>query len=386
MNVKLAAGPPAGSRPGVQVSPAPARRPPPRIAVHAAMAMRGALLRAADRMMPAHPVLLDHAHQFTKAHLLCSLAELQIADHLADDPKNAGQLAALTGCDPGALHRALRAAASFGVVRLDRRGRFHATRLLRQLQAGDPGAAADWCQFIGSASHQAAWAALSHSIRTGRSAFRTIHRTSAFDWFAAHPQDGQHFNAGIAGLTRAEAPLIAAAYPFPDGAVICDIAGGTGALLAEILRRHPRSRGILIEMPTVLDAAAPHLRTAGVADRVELTQGDISRGIRATADIYLLKWVLHDWDDATCLAILRRIGTAMPVGGTLLVIEGVQHRNTPHPRFSMIDLQMLVVTDGGRERSVPELEHLITAAGLRPGRTRRTATGLALTEATKPPT
>jgi hypothetical protein len=136
----------------------------------------------------------------------------------------------------------------------------------------------------------------------------------------------------------------------------------------------------------VLAAAGPYLRTAGLADRVELSQGDIFRGIGASADIYLLKWVLHDWDDATCQAILRRIGAAMPGGATLIVIEGVQHRNTPDPRFSMIDLQMLVVTDGGRERSVPELERLISAAGLRPVRTRRTATGLALLESAKPPT
>lgn len=319
-----------------------------------------------------------------KAHLLSCLAELQIADHLADGPKDASQLGALAGCDPDALHRALRAAAVFGVVRLDRRGRFHATRLLRRLRSADPGGAADWCRFIGSASHQAAWAALAQSVRTGRSAFRSVHGTSAFDWFAAHPQEGQHFNAGIAGLTLAEAPIIAAACPFPDGAVVCDIGGGTGALLADILRRRPRSRGILVETPEVLVAAAQYLQATGLADRVQLTRGDIFRDIRGTADIYLLKWVLHDWDDVTCQTILRRIKAAMPAGATPIVIEGVQHHNTPHPRFSMIDLQMLVTTEGGRERSIPELEHLIAAASLRPGRTRRTATDLALIEATKP--
>jgi hypothetical protein len=106
-----------------------------------------------------------HAHQFTKAHLLCSLAEL------------------------------------------DHNGRFHAARLLSQLRSADPGRAADWCRFIGSSSHQAAWGALSQSIRTGHSAFRTVHGASLFDWFAAHPQDGQHFNAGVAGLTLAEPTL-----------------------------------------------------------------------------------------------------------------------------------------------------------------------------------
>jgi hypothetical protein len=382
MKVRLAG---TSSSPDVRVSPVPVRRPPPRIAVHAAMVLRRALLAMADRMIPAHPALLEHAHQFTKAHLLCSVAELQIADHLADGPKDASQLGALTGCDPAALHRALRAAATFGVVRLDRRGRFRASRLLTQLGSAHPGQAADWCRFIGSSSHQAAWSALSVSIRTGRSAFRTVHGTSLFDWFAAHPQDGRHFNAGIAGLTQAEAPIIAAAYPFPDGTVICDIGGGTGALLAEILRRRPRSRGILVETPGVLAEAASYLRTAGLAARVELTEGDIFRNVHPTADFYLLKWVLHDWDDGACQAILRRIAAAMPAGATLIVIEGVQDHNAPHPRFSMIDLQMLVVADGGRERSVTELERLIAAAGLRPERTRRTATGLAVLEAAKPP-
>src|SRR5262249_49614380 len=201
--------------------------------------------------------------------------------------------------------------------------------------------------------------ALSQSIRTGRSAFREVHGTSLFDWFAAHPKDGQHFNAGIAGLTLAEAPLIAAAYPFPDGAVICDIGGGAGAPLAEILRRPPRAGGILVETPGVLAEAASYLRTAGLAARVELTEGDIFRDVQATANIYLLKWVLHDWDDQACQAILRRIAAAMPAGATLIIIEGVQPPNSPHPRFSMIDLQLLVAADGRRAPPLPDLAHLI---------------------------
>ncbi len=386
MNTRLAARTPAGpgSGPEMPVSTVAARRPPPRFAVHTAIALRGALLRLADRMMPAHAALLEHAHQFTKAHLLSSMAEFGIADHLASGPKNASELGRLTACDPGALHRALRTAAVFGVVRLDRRGRFHTTRLLKQLRAADPGRAADWCRYIGSAAQQSAWTALSQSIRTGDSAFRSVHGCSSFDWFAAHPHEGRQFNSGIAGLTIAEAPLIAGAYPFPDVAVVCDIGGGTGALLAEVLRRHPRSRGILVETPTVLAEAARFLSAAGIADRVELAEGDIFRQVRGTADIYLLKWVLHDWDDATCEAILRTISTAMPSGAKLVVIEGVQDHNSPHPRFSMIDLQMLVATDKGRERSVSQLLHLISAAGFHPGHTRRTATDLVLLEATKP--
>jgi O-methyltransferase domain len=361
-----------------------ARRPPPRLAVHTAMALHGAVLGLADRMMPAHAALMEHAHQFAKAHLLSSVAELRIADHLASGPKDASELGRLTACDPGALHRALRAAAVFGVVRLDRRGRFHTTRLLKQLRSADTSGAADWCRYIGSGAHQAAWTALSQSIRTGDSAFRTVHGCSTFEWFTAHPEEGRQFNSGIAGLTIAEAPLIAGAYPFPDAAVVCDIGGGTGALLAEVLRRHPRSRGILVEAPGVLAEAARFLRAAGIADRIELAEGDLFRQVRGTADIYLLKWVLHDWDDTNCKTILRTIGAAMPSGAKLVVIEGVQDHNSPHPRFSMVDLQMLVATDGGRERSVTQLLHLVSAAGFNPGRARRTATDLVLLEAIKP--
>jgi hypothetical protein len=383
MKTRLAAHSSARPRSGgdISVSLPAARRPPPAVAVRVAMALRGALLRMADLMLPPHIALLEHTHQFAKAHLLASLAEFRIADHLADGPKGASQLGTLTGCDPDALHRSLRAAAVFGVVRLDRRGRFHTTRLLRQLSSASPGRAADWCRYIGSASQQAAWTALSESMRSGHGAFRSVHGCSAFEWFAAHPQEGQHFNEGIAGLTLAEAPLIIAAYPFPDGAVVCDIGGGTGALLAEILRRYPRSKGILVDTPNVLAEAAPFLITAGLADRVKLAEGDIFGGLRETADIYLLKWVLHDWDDPTCEAILRSIAAVMPSGAKLVLIEGVQHPNRAHPRFSMIDLQMLVATDGGRERSIQQLLHLIAAAGLRPGTARHTATGLVLLEA-----
>src|SRR5262249_18707495 len=171
---------------------------------------------------------------FTLAHLLASFAELGIADHLDDGPKDAEELASLTNCDAAALHRALRAAAVFGVVRLDRRGRFHTTRLTKPLRSTDPAAAGDWCRMIGSSAHQSAWTGLTSSLRTGRSGFRTVHGMSAFQWFDTHPEEGHRFASGIGGLTLMEAPLIVAAYPFPDEGVICDVGGGTGVLLAEI--------------------------------------------------------------------------------------------------------------------------------------------------------
>jgi hypothetical protein len=353
------------------------------MAVRAAMRLRHLLLRAADRLLPSEIAVLEHSAQFSVGYLLAAMAELRIADHLVDGPKSAAELATAVECDADALHRALRAAAVSGLVRLDRRGRFHATRLTRALATDAPYGSASWCAFMASSAHQAAWGDLATTLRTGEPAFRRVHGMSFFEWFAAHPAEGRDFAAGLAGLTMSDAPAIVSSYPFPSSGTVCDVAGGSGVLLGEVLRRHPRLSGILIEAPPVLVEAAGHLRSVGVADRVALVEGDFFGGISAKADVYLLKWILHDWNDADCVRILRNVAAGMPVGAKLVVIEGAQDANTAHPRFSPIDLQMLIVTEGGRERSVSQLHNLLAAAGLRPGTVRDAPAGLVLVEAVK---
>jgi hypothetical protein len=165
--------------------------------------------------------------------------------------------------------------------------------------------------------------------------------------------------------------------------VVCDIAGGVGAVLAEVLRRRPELRGVFIEAPLVLPEAARYLDSLGLTGRIELRQGDLFGDLRATADVYLLKWILHDWDDASCVRLLRNIAATMPAGAKLVVIEGIQEHARAHSRFSPIDLQMLVVTEGGRARSVVEIQTLMSHAGLRPTIVRRTPADLALLEAVK---
>ena len=359
-------------------------RVPTRFAVHTAMWLRRSLLRAADRVLPAQAALLEHTHRFVGTHLLAAFAELGVADHLAVGPKSADELSSLVGCDANSLHRALRAAAAVNLVRLDTKGRFHPTRLLKHLRSDDPSATADWCRYIGSPSLQAAWADLSETLRTGQNGFRRINGMSTFEWFDAHPEEGRRFASGLGGLTRAEAHITIAAYPFPDHGTICDVAGGAGVLLGEILKSRPGLRGVLIEAPLMLNEAAQYLQSIGLAGRVELVEGDLFGELHATADIYLLKWILHDWDDATCRQIIKNVASAMPAEGRLVVIEGDQQHNQVHPRFSLIDLQMLTMTEGGRERSGPEIEQLLTSAGMRPNSTKKTATDVLLIEATVP--
>ncbi len=355
---------------------------PPRFVVHITMRLRGFLLGLADRLLPSHIALLEHAHHFAVAHVLSAMAELGVADHLAAGSKTAKELADLAQCDADALYRILRAAAVVGIVRLDATGRFHATRLTMPLRTHDPSAAADWCRYLGSPSVQAAWSDLAQTVRTGDNAFRRVNGMDSFQWFDAHPDEGRRVSAGLGGLTLADAAMIIAAYPFPEKGVICDVAGGVGVLLAEILRAHPGLCGILVEAPLVLVEARAYLESLGLADRVQLVEGNIFEAIQTTADLYLLKWILHDWDDRTCTVILKNVAAAMSQKARLVVIEGDQARNHAHPRFSPLDVQMLVVTEGGRERSADEIAHLFADAGLRPRRRRHTATDLVLVEAT----
>jgi hypothetical protein len=355
---------------------------PPAFVIKAITALRARLLRAADRLLPAPLAVAELGHQFARAHVLAALTELGVADQLGSEPITSGELAATLGCDPDALHRLLRAAATFGAVRMGKDGRVRATRMTRALRSDDVHAVGAWCGYLSSTAHQRAWGDLVASVRTGRPAFRRVHGRSLFEWFEDHPDEGEQFTRGLAGLTLADAPFLIAALDLPDRGVVCDVAGGRGVMLAEILHARPDLRGVLLESEAVLIEAKAYLSERGLLERVELLPGDIFAPFHVTADLYMLKWILHDWNDATCVRLLNGLAATMPSGSRAVVIEGLQDPNVVDPRFSMIDLEMLVVTEDGRERSADQLRGLIAAAGLTPTTQRITATGTAVLSAT----
>jgi hypothetical protein len=339
------------------------------------------LQRLADRLLPAHLAAAEHGHAFARAHILSTMSMLGIADQLSAHSQDTRTIAERTGCDPDAAHRLLRAACVFGAARMDKHGRVRRTRLSRSIRTDSRHRIGDWCTYLASEAHQAAWATLPESVRTGKPAFRQRHGMSLFDHFADNPAEGQTFSRGLGGLTLSEAAFVIGSYPFPRSGVVCDLAGGQGVLLAEILHAHPELQGMIVEAPDELTRAAEYLTAAGVAHRVELRHGDLLAGIDATADLYLLKWIRHDWDDDTCVSILKAVAATMPPAAKILIIEGNQKPNHPDARFAMIDLEMLVVTEGGRERSADEYNILINRAGLKTIGHRSTATGLHLIEA-----
>src|SRR4051812_15573826 len=346
-------------------------RVPPPPAVDAALFLRRVLLRAADSLLPPWAAVWDRTMGIGRTQIIGVIAELGVPD-LLDSPLSAADLAARLHVDADALHRVLRAAAVDGLLRVDRRGRFRLTRFGRTLRSDSPATLRPWARYMALRSTREAWAGLEESVRTGRSAFERVHGVSVWDWFAAHPEEERLFAAAMRSITEFDAPALAASSLVPDAGTVCDVAGGAGTLLAEVLASRPGLRGVLVEARGVLAEAEGVLSARGVRERVELVEGDLFGSLPAVgADLWLLKNILHDWDDATSLKILGGVRRAMPAGARVVVIEQIQERNTPHPFASLSDIQMLTQCVDGRERSREELRELLSSAGFTPGRVER---------------
>src|ERR1700716_883807 len=290
-------------------------------------------------------------------------ATLGLADLLRDGPRSVDDLAAATGTTATALSRLLRALASIGIF-ADVGGRFGQTALSNYLRSDLTGSRAAWPIRTGRPDHWRTWGELERSLRSGTPAFRDLYGVTAWDWRAAHPEENAIFNAAMTGLSAGMVESIVNAYDFSQVHSMVDVGGGEGALLAAILVANPHMRGIVFDLPHVLTGASAVLERAGVTDRCELVAGSFLEIIPPGADAYILKSIIHDWDDAAALSILRRCRVAIPDDGRLLLIEHVlKPVNEPDPaRFS--DLNMLVML-GGQERDPDEFAHLCADAGFR---------------------
>ena len=315
-----------------------------------------------DKPGPA-AFLLAVSGQVLLARALGVAAQLRIADLLSDGPKDAAQLGRASGSDAPALYRILRLLASHEVFAEDESGRFRLTPRAELLREDLPGS----LHSLFSAGWQdpawAAFAELPAAVRNGEVAFELAHGSSFFDYLAAHPRSGNAFDRAMALVAAAENPVIAASFDFSRFTQVADIGGGQGGLLAAILARHPGVRGLLYDQPQVV-ADPAELRDAGSLDRCDIQAGDFFERVPAGVDLYLLKRILHDWDDATATRILRRCREAMPADGRIAVVDAVMlPGNAPDPNKAT-DVSIMALTPG-RERSRPEFEQLFAAAGLR---------------------
>ena len=309
-------------------------------------------------------------------------ARLGIADLLAGGPKTPAALAAATGTHADTLHRLLRALASRGVVAEDAEGRFALTPVAEGLRSAVSGSLRAYAAMLGEDWIWRAWGELSYSVRTGGCAFERVFGTDVFSYLADHPGPARSFDAAMTSRTGQEAAAVTAAYPWPSTGTIVDVGGGHGALLASILARCPGARGVLFDLPHVIAAArGGPADAAGLRTRCELVAGSFFESVPAGGDLYLLKRVIHDWDDERAVAILRNCRAAMHGAARLLVVDHVLSPGNEPSLGKWLDLQMLVLTPGGRERDEVRFRALLEAAGLRLERTLPAGPTASLVEA-----
>ncbi|HEV2236097.1 MAG TPA: methyltransferase [Ktedonobacterales bacterium] len=289
---------------------------------------------------------------------------LGIPDLLAHGPRASDDLAGATGAHAGALFRVLRFLAGVGLFDEVAPRTFGLTAAGALLRSDVPGSLNASVRMRMDPANWQAWGDMQHSLRTGEPAFDHVHGQGLFDYLSAHPNAARNFDASMTDNTARSGTAITAVYDFSGIARVVDVGGGQGRLLATVLHAHPAMRGVLFDRPPVIEAARASLAAAGVLERCELVGGDFFAAV-PSGDAYLLRQVLHDWDEARATAILASCGRAMAADGRVLVIERVvaPDYHQALPTLSM-DMVMLVLL-GGLQRTEDEYRALFTGAGLR---------------------
>jgi len=292
------------------------------------------------------------------------IAKLGIPDLLKSGPKTAEELASETSMHAPSLYRILRALASVGVIRSDEGKRFALTPLTETLVTDAPGSLRWFAVSELGQEHYPAWGNLMYSVKTGEIAFDNFFGVDIWEYFRQNPEDAAVFNNSMSGMTAATNESITSLYDFSGFKKLVDIGGGHGGLITSVLKSNPQLKGVLFDAPQVIEGARARIEAAGLADRCETVAGDFFKAVPEGGDAYIMKWIIHDWDDERAITILKNCRKQMPSKGKIILVDSVVP-DTDEPHFSkFIDLNMLVMT-GGKERTAKEFEELFAAAGFR---------------------
>jgi SAM-dependent methyltransferase len=296
------------------------------------------------------------------------VAELGIADVLAAGPMSSADLAERTQSHEPSLYRVLRLLASLGVLAEGEHRSFGLTVLGDRLRTDALVSVRSWAMLAEATGGIRAFEPIVQTVRTGVPGVDLAYGMGVFEYLASQPEHAASFDAAMSERTAAFAPSVAAGHDFSGLRTVVDVGGGTGTLLAAILRPHGRLRGVLMETPAVAAVAGPALEAAGVTERCEVVAGDFFAGVPGGADRYLLANVLHDWDDDRAVSILAECRKAMAEDGRVLIIERLIPDDPEQAVPTLLsDLNMLIVT-GGKERTNAEYGELLARSGLALGR------------------
>jgi hypothetical protein len=315
------------------------------------------------------------------SHLIFAAAKLELADHLKHGPRKVQELAVVAKVDSQALYRLLRALASVGVFAETAGKRFKLTPLAATLRRDIPGSMRAMALHHSLRYREEAWEQLLPALKTGEVPFLKAHGMSYFEYLEKHPKEFAIFNESMTSVSSSEDRAIARAYKFSGILTIVDVGGGHGSLLATILQAHPKLKGVLFDQPSTQTRMQQErqLTAKGVNERCTIEGGNFFEAVPKDGDIYVLKRVLHDWDDDRCVTILANCCAVMNKNGKILVIESVIPPGNGPDRGKIIDMQMFII--GGHERTKEEFRTLFRKSGLKLNRVIPTRCPLSIVEA-----
>ena len=313
--------------------------------------------------------------------------KLGVADILSKGALTFDDIAQATQTQPDKIHRLLRALAAFDVVKDLGSGKFELTAVGDCLRADSPASVRPLVLLLGSESFYHAFGSLDACVKTGQNAYQILHGLeSSFAYYEKHPDAGRIFDDAMSANSALVGTTAAKAYDFSGVGRVVDVGGGHGKVLASILKAHPNLRGILFDLPRVVEGASAFLAKEGVADRCEAVGGDMFVSVPAGGDVYVLSHVIHDWDDEHSTKVLETCRRAMAPAAKLLILDRVMpERVEPSPMVQgnvLLDLRMMVGTVGGRERTAEEFKSLLSTASLQLVRVIPTPAPVSVIEAT----
>ena len=354
---------------------------PPVAVVRMVNGLINILAKLQRRLLPASSMMLQMATDYTIPRALYVVAKLGIADLLTHGPQRPATLAQATHTNPQALYRMLRALASVDVFAETNDGCIALTPLAATLRSDVPGSMRDWVLMNGSDWYWRSWGQLEYSVKTGQPAMDQVFGMPLYTYLEQHPEEADVFDRAMSNSSDMPTAPVVAAYDFRSFSTIVDVGGGNGFLLATILTAHPQLKGILFDLPQVTNRASAVLTAKGVTARCQIVDGDFFENIPASGDAYILKSVIHNWDDDHVIQILKNLRRQIPEHGKLLLVEFVIPPGNDADFGKLMDLTMLTFTTGGYERTEAQFRNLLKTGGFQLSRTIRTASPLNILEA-----
>lgn len=305
-------------------------------------------------------ILLNKIHSYRETQLIFVAAKLKISDILIKSGKTIDELAKLTKTHKESLYRVLRACTSIGLY-IEKDGKFYLTKLGNLLISNNPDSIRSVAIMRGEEVNWKPWGELLYAVKTGESAFKKVFNMDLFEYYNKNPKSGEVFNDGMRITTKDDIEMILEKYDFSNFERIIDIGGGNGALLISILEKYKNCIGILYDLPNVIKESKKYIDISMAKDNIKMESGNMFLNIPKGGDCYLLKRILHDWDDYNCIKILKNCRESIVTDGRLLIIDSIITKNKPTGKIN--DVHMMIVCPGGKERTRKEFIYLLNQSG-----------------------